>query len=84
MKKPVGSKVEVRGWVKSFRSSKNVSFLDINDGSCLSGLQVVLDDTASGAEEAHGKLSTGCSVIVKGGMVDSPAKGQDVELRRQL
>nr|MBF0222057.1 asparagine--tRNA ligase [Desulfobulbaceae bacterium] len=79
--KPVGLKVEIKGWVKSFRSSKNVSFVDINDGSCLKGIQAVIDDAASGAHEALTKLATGCSVLVRGTLVDSPAKGQEVELQ---
>jgi len=80
-KRPVGSTVEITGWLKSCRISKNVSFLDISDGSCLSGIQAVLDTGASGAEEASARLATGCSVIVNGTLVDSPAQGQDVELQ---
>ena len=41
--KPVNSTVKINGWIKSRRDSKNLSFLDVTDGSCLTGLQVIAD-----------------------------------------
>ncbi|MEM6776299.1 MAG: asparagine--tRNA ligase [Planctomycetota bacterium] len=73
--------VEVRGWVRTRRDSKaGLSFIDVNDGSSLAGLQVVapaeLDNYASEIQ----RLTAGCSVIVQGQLLESPAKGQATEL----
>ena len=77
---PVGSRVRVHGWVRTRRDSKSATFLELNDGSCQANLQVVLD--AARPELALSEAaSTGASVIVRGTLVDSPAKGQRVELQ---
>ena len=78
---PLGETIEVKGWLKSCRVSKNVSFLDLNDGSCLAGLQVVAENCLDNYESEIKKLSTGCAVIVTGELIKSPAKGQEVELK---
>jgi asparaginyl-tRNA synthetase len=72
--------VVVKGWLRSARASKQVVFLDVNDGSNLSGLQVVAGEGLANLEEV-GRLTTGSSVAVTGTLVPSPAKGQTVELR---
>ena len=70
----------VNGWVRTRRDSKEFSFLQINDGSCLAGIQVVADGTTDGyADIAH--FTTGASVIVEGSLVASPAAGQKWELK---
>ena len=75
-----GRRARVEGWVRTRRSSKDFSFLEINDGSCLANLQVVADQSMEGyAEIAH--ITTGSSVVVTGAMVASPGKGQAVEMR---
>ncbi len=79
-RKEAGLLFEIKGWVKSCRSSKNVSFLDVSDGSCLASLQVVADHTLPNYQEQVKKITTGCAVRVIGELVESPAKGQDVEL----
>ena len=78
----VGREVEVRGWVRTRRDSKaGFSFLELNDGSCLGNLQVVADASlANYADEIH-KLTAGCSVVVRGELVASPAAGQATEMR---
>lgn len=77
-----GSEVTVQGWVRSRRDSKaGFSFLVINDGSCLADLQVVIDGGVPGYEEWIGELLTGASVWVRGELVESPAKGQPVEVK---
>ena len=70
----------VQGWVKTRRSSKNVSFIQVNDGSTLKDLQVVVDGSLPGHELVE-SLSTGCSVSVTGSLVESPGKGQQYELQ---
>ena len=74
-----GGEVLVQGWVKTRRSSKNVSFIQLNDGSTLKDLQVVVDETLPDYTLAE-SLSTGCSVSVVGSLVESPGKGQKYEV----
>ena len=71
--------VLVQGWVKTKRSSKGVSFIQVNDGSTLKDLQVVADRVLPGYQEIEG-LSTGCSVSVTGTLVESLGKGQKYEI----
>ena len=75
-----GDEVLVQGWVKTRRSSKAVSFIQINDGSTLRDIQVVLDNTLPD-HKLMDSLSTGCSVSVVGTLVDSPGKGQKYEIQ---
>jgi len=79
---PVGSTVEVRGWIRSRRDSKaGLSFLQVHDGSCFDPLQVVAAaDLPNYAEEIL-RLTTGCSVVCRGELVASQGKGQSVELK---
>ena len=67
----------VQGWVKTRRSSKSVSFVQINDGSTLRDLQVVFDDTHPDYATANG-LTTGCSVSVEGSVVEVAGSGPEV------
>src|SRR5688572_26790754 len=71
--------VRIKGWLRTARSSKQVVFLEINDGSNMKGIQVVADDRTEGIEEAR-HLGTGSAVSIEGEVVESPAKGQKVEL----
>ena len=71
--------VLVQGWVKTRRSSKSVSFIQINDGSTLRDLQVVVDESHPDYAAANG-LTTGCSVNVLGRVVESPGQGQKYEI----
>lgn len=73
--------VTIKGWIKSVRSSKNLSFLAINDGSNFSGLQVVVDATIENYETFLPDLTTGASVAATGKLVQSPGKGQSFELQ---
>ena len=77
----VGAHVEVAGWIRSARHSKELSFLDLNDGSCLAGLQVVAGPELANYESEVRHLGTGAAVHVGGELVASPATGQRVELR---
>jgi asparaginyl-tRNA synthetase len=70
----------VKGWVRTRRDAKGFSFLELNDGSCLKNLQIILDESAL----AHGGLtgvSTGAAVEVEGALVASPGKGQRWEVQ---
>jgi asparaginyl-tRNA synthetase len=76
----VGASVTVRGWVRSVRDQRAFAFVDLNDGSSVAGLQVVVDADSS-AFAAVPALTTGCSVTATGTVVESPGKGQRFELR---
>lgn len=78
----VGETVTVRGWARTVRRQKQFAFLEVNDGSCLGNLQVVLAPDAEGytlIEE--GSVSTGASVSITGVLAESPGSGQDVEVK---
>jgi asparaginyl-tRNA synthetase len=72
--------VTVKGWVRTRRDSKGFSFLELNDGSCLANLQIVVDSGTPGSEHMP-QLTTGASTMVEGKLVASPAQGQKWELR---
>jgi asparaginyl-tRNA synthetase len=80
---PQSQEVEISGWVRTKRDMKNLVFVEVNDGSCFSGIQCAFDRCAgidSGTEEALTALTTGASVNVKGKLTASPASGQAVEI----
>lgn len=75
--------IHVYGWIKTKRESKNISFLEITDGSCLKGLQVIAENSLDNYERDVRKLTTGVSLKVTGLLQESPAKGQAIELIAQ-
>lgn len=76
----VGDRVVARGWVRSRRDSKAVTFLVLADGSTGKTLQVVVDDQTAQREGLVG-VGTGASLAVVGELVASLGKGQAVELK---
>ncbi|MGD1952972.1 MAG: asparagine--tRNA ligase [Leptolyngbyaceae cyanobacterium] len=76
-----GDAVTIKGWVRTKRDSKKFSFLDINDGSSMTGLQVIVDAGLDGYEDAMKRITTGASVVIAGILAESPGKGQRVELQ---
>lgn len=72
--------ITVCGWIRTRRDSKEFSFVEINDGSCLANLQCIVD---AGTEAATGlgEAATGAAVEVAGELVPSPGKGQKWEIR---
>src|SRR5690242_8265564 len=75
-----GERVVARGWVKTRRDSKNVHFVQLNDGSSPVDLQVVLD-AGIVPEEIVATITTGACISAEGELVASPGKGQAVELK---
>ena len=72
--------VAATGWVRTKRESKEFSFIELNDGSCLANLQVVAESDADGYEHlAH--IATGTALAVAGELIESPGKGQRWELK---
>ena len=72
--------IMIKGWVRTKRESKGFSFLEVNDGSCLENLQVVVEDKID-TDEVLRDIGTGASVEVTGDVVESPGKGQKWELQ---
>lgn len=69
-------KIWVQGWVRTVRSYKKISFLEIYDGSTFTGLQIVVPKDVSDLKD----ITTGCSVEVDGELVESKGGEQYVEL----
>ena len=78
--KSVDTHLTVKGWVRSIRVGKSVTFMTINDGSCVSSLQVVIEPGMNGYDDVI-RLGTGSAVGVTGILSPSPAAGQAIELR---
>jgi asparaginyl-tRNA synthetase len=79
-RKPSPDVVTAEGWVRTKRESKNVCFLEVNDGSCLKGLQVVINKQELGDDNLLNSITTGCSVLCKGPIVESEGGNQAVEM----
>jgi asparaginyl-tRNA synthetase len=77
-----GTKVEVRGWVRTRRDSKaGISFVNLTDGSCQDPIQVVAPSTLPNYQAEVLKLSAGASFIARGTLVQSQGKGQAYEIQ---
>jgi len=80
----IGDIFTVMGWVRTKRDSKGgFSFIEVNDGSCLSCIQIVADEKLENYEDQILKLTTGCSIKAVGILTASPGKGQTVELHAE-
>ncbi len=72
--------VLVMGWVRTRRDSKDFSFLEVNDGSCLKNLQVITDNHLSNYSEIR-KVTTGSAVLISGRLTPSKGTGQKWEVQ---
>jgi asparaginyl-tRNA synthetase len=72
--------LEVRGWIRTQRTSKNLAFIELNDGSCFKNLQVVYGDELANFSEAN-KFPLGSALKITGKLLPSPAAGQPFELK---
>jgi asparaginyl-tRNA synthetase len=72
----------VCGWVRTRRDAKDLTFLELNDGSCLANIQILVESSGR-ARAALGPVSTGAAVAVAGSLEESPGKGQKWELRAE-
>ncbi len=80
MREPSQTIVHAEGWVRTKRDSKNVCFLDLNDGSSLKGLQLVIDKSAFNNDTLLDKISTGAAISAEGKIVPSLGGSQKVEM----
>ncbi|GAB1416358.1 asparagine--tRNA ligase [Paludibacter sp.] len=75
-----GTDVNIKGWVRTRRGNKNVSFIALNDGSIIHNIQVVVDNEKFG-DEFLKPITTGACISVIGKLVESQGKGQNVEIQ---
>src|SRR6478736_4873946 len=78
----VGHEVLVKGWVRTKRGNKFVSFIAVNDGSTINNIQVVAD-AEKFPEESLKEVTTGACIAVTGKLVESQGKGQTVEIQAE-
>src|SRR2546430_6396470 len=71
--------IQVQGWVRTRRDSKDFSFIELNDGSCLRNLQIIAKNTLPNYDAVQ-HLITGASIKVRGALVASQGKGQSWEV----
>uniref|UniRef100_A0A2P2LT60 Uncharacterized protein MANES_01G080800 n=1 Tax=Rhizophora mucronata TaxID=61149 RepID=A0A2P2LT60_RHIMU len=77
-----GRIVVVMGWVRTLRVQRSITFIEVNDGSCLSNMQCVMDAEAEGYDQIEGGMvTTGASILVQGIVVESQGSKQKVELK---
>ena len=83
-KSPIGSRVTVRGWVRTRRDSKaGLSFVHVHDGSCFDPIQVVAPAQLPNYQSEVVKLTSGCAVVATGTLAQSQGQGQAVELQAE-
>ncbi|HPK09941.1 MAG TPA: asparagine--tRNA ligase [Saprospiraceae bacterium] len=75
----IGQTVNLKGWVRTFRNNQ---FIALNDGSCLSNLQVVVDYENT-EESLLKRITTGAAISATGLLVESQGRGQKVELKAE-
>lgn len=75
-----GQDIELQGWVRTNRNSKAVGFIELNDGSCFSNVQIVYSQDMEGFTEAS-KITLGSSIEVKGKLVVTPNSKQPFEIQ---
>jgi asparaginyl-tRNA synthetase len=76
----LNKEVSVAGWVRTVRSSGEIAFIEINDGSFFKGLQVVFDNNLPNFAELE-KITISSSLEITGTLIESPATGQPFELK---
>ena len=75
-----GTEVNIKGWVRTRRGNKNVSFIALNDGSTINNIQVVADNEKFGDDYLK-PITTGACISVTGKLVESMGQGQSVEIQ---
>ncbi|MBP8758138.1 MAG: asparagine--tRNA ligase [Prevotella sp.] len=75
-----GKDINVKGWVRSHRSSKAVDFIALNDGSTINNIQIVVDPSIMDEEQLK-SITTGACISVDGVIVESQGAGQTVEIQ---
>ncbi len=76
----VGKTETVKGWVKTLRHQKNLVFVELNDGSIFSNLQIVIEPQVAGYDTLITRIATGASLSVTGTLAESPGQNQKLEM----
>jgi asparaginyl-tRNA synthetase len=74
-----GEDILVKGWVRTRRGNKNISFIALNDGSTINNIQIVAENSAFD-ENLLRDITTGAGLAVTGRLVESQGQGQNVEI----
>lgn len=72
--------IQISGWVRSIRASKNFGFIIINDGTCFKNLQIVIGEELDNYMEVS-KLNVGSAIVVKGTFIETPDSKQPFEIQ---
>jgi asparaginyl-tRNA synthetase len=80
LKLQAGIDVQVKGWVRTKRGNKNISFVALNDGSTINNIQIVFD-MSNFSDEQLKDVTTGACICVEGSLVPSVGSGQAVEIQ---
>jgi len=78
----LNQKIKIDGWVRTVRASKNFGFIEINDGTFFSNLQIVFDENMENFNDAT-KLTVSSAISVEGILVESPGAKQPFELKAE-
>ena len=78
--KEYGKEINVKGWVRTKRGSKNVAFIALNDGTTIKNIQIVVELDEE-KERILEKVNTGAALSVDGVIIESPGSGQSVEIQ---
>ena len=78
-KKYIGKEIEINGWIKNHRTSSNVGFIDIGDGTCFKGVQLVYSNELANFSDIS-KLRVGSAITVKGIVKESDGAKQNFEV----
>ncbi|WBW49263.1 asparagine--tRNA ligase [Peptoniphilus equinus] len=78
-KKFIDQDIVIEGWIKTSRSSKNIGFIELTDGTSFSSLQIVYGDDLENFKDIE-KYTISSSLTIEGKVVESPGKNQDIEI----
>ncbi len=78
-----GKSVTVCGWIRSVRASKAFGFIDLNDGSCFKGVQIVFEEGKIDNYKEAAKMNVGASVVVSGSVLATPQAKQPLEIHAE-
>ncbi len=75
-----GQQINIKGWIRTIRTSKNIGFIEINDGTFFNNIQVIFDNELSNNEDVR-KCTTGTALSIVGELVKTPNAKQDFEVQ---
>ncbi|MBE7057411.1 MAG: asparagine--tRNA ligase [Ruminococcaceae bacterium] len=76
----VNKNVTVCGWVRTARDSKGISFIELNDGTCLKNIQLIVEKDKVNTDNLKEALMVGTSLCVKGVFIPSPKNGYEINI----